>query len=131
MLRDAPCEMTASSFEATCSFCREPLGEVEMVIVGIVIVILHGIVIGTIILWFGLGSPTSSGAIPGSIQSPVSGRRRQAPQIKGTGGGVTSISASLAIKPIAGIPASIPMIPQSGLNAVILPQNRMCLRLSC
>ena len=30
-----------------------------MVIVGIVIVILHGIVIGTIILWYEKGSPTS------------------------------------------------------------------------
>lgn len=31
-----------------------------MLIVGIVIVILHVIVIGTILLWFGLGSPTSA-----------------------------------------------------------------------
>jgi hypothetical protein len=30
-----------------------------MVIVGILVVLLHVIVIGTIILWFGLGSPTS------------------------------------------------------------------------
>jgi len=39
---------------------------------------------------------------------------------QGTGGSVTSITASLADSPIAGIPASIPMITKGGLDAVIL-----------
>ena len=38
--------------------------------------------------------------------------------IQGTGGSVTSISASLAENPIAGLPASIPMITKGGLNAI-------------
>jgi NAD(P)-dependent dehydrogenase (short-subunit alcohol dehydrogenase family) len=33
---------------------------------------------------------------------------------------VTSITAALASNPIAGVPASIPMITKGGLNAVIL-----------
>jgi NAD(P)-dependent dehydrogenase (short-subunit alcohol dehydrogenase family) len=37
---------------------------------------------------------------------------------QGTGGSVTSITASLADNPIAGIPASIPMITKGGLDAV-------------
>jgi NAD(P)-dependent dehydrogenase (short-subunit alcohol dehydrogenase family) len=39
---------------------------------------------------------------------------------QGTGGSVTSITASLADSPIAGVPASIPMITKGGLDAVIL-----------
>jgi NAD(P)-dependent dehydrogenase (short-subunit alcohol dehydrogenase family) len=39
---------------------------------------------------------------------------------QGTGGSVTSITASLAANPIAGIPASIPMITKGGLEAIIL-----------
>jgi NAD(P)-dependent dehydrogenase (short-subunit alcohol dehydrogenase family) len=39
---------------------------------------------------------------------------------QGTGGSVTTITASLADNPIAGIPASIPMITKGGLNAVTL-----------
>jgi NAD(P)-dependent dehydrogenase (short-subunit alcohol dehydrogenase family) len=39
---------------------------------------------------------------------------------QGTGGSVTSITASLADNPIAGLPASIPMITKGGLDAVIL-----------
>src|ERR1700728_4074310 len=39
---------------------------------------------------------------------------------QGTGGSVTSITASLADNPIAGVPASIPMITKGGLDAVIL-----------
>jgi NAD(P)-dependent dehydrogenase (short-subunit alcohol dehydrogenase family) len=39
---------------------------------------------------------------------------------QGTGGSVTSITASLADNPIAGVPASIPMITKGGLNAVTL-----------
>jgi NAD(P)-dependent dehydrogenase (short-subunit alcohol dehydrogenase family) len=39
---------------------------------------------------------------------------------QGTGGSVTCITASLADNPIAGSPASIPMITKGGLNAVIL-----------
>jgi NAD(P)-dependent dehydrogenase (short-subunit alcohol dehydrogenase family) len=35
-----------------------------------------------------------------------------------TGGSVTNITASLADNPIAGVPASIPMITKGGLNAV-------------
>jgi NAD(P)-dependent dehydrogenase (short-subunit alcohol dehydrogenase family) len=37
---------------------------------------------------------------------------------QGTGGSVTSITASLADNPIAGLPASIPMITKGGLNAL-------------
>ena len=37
---------------------------------------------------------------------------------QGTGGSVTSITASLADNPIAGLPASIPMITKGGLNAI-------------
>jgi NAD(P)-dependent dehydrogenase (short-subunit alcohol dehydrogenase family) len=39
---------------------------------------------------------------------------------QGTGGSVTSITASLADNPIAGVSASIPMITKGGLNAIIL-----------
>jgi NAD(P)-dependent dehydrogenase (short-subunit alcohol dehydrogenase family) len=39
---------------------------------------------------------------------------------QGTGGSVTCITASLAANPIAGAPASIPMITKGGLDAVIL-----------
>jgi NAD(P)-dependent dehydrogenase (short-subunit alcohol dehydrogenase family) len=39
---------------------------------------------------------------------------------QGTGGSVTTITASLADHPIAGSPASIPMITKGGLNAVTL-----------
>jgi NAD(P)-dependent dehydrogenase (short-subunit alcohol dehydrogenase family) len=39
---------------------------------------------------------------------------------QGTGGSVTCITAALAANPIAGSPASIPMITKGGLNAVIL-----------
>jgi NAD(P)-dependent dehydrogenase (short-subunit alcohol dehydrogenase family) len=37
---------------------------------------------------------------------------------QGTGGSVTCITASLADNPIAGVPASIPMITKGGLNAI-------------
>ena len=37
---------------------------------------------------------------------------------QGTGGSVTTITASLADNPIAGIPASIPMITKGGLDAI-------------
>jgi NAD(P)-dependent dehydrogenase (short-subunit alcohol dehydrogenase family) len=37
---------------------------------------------------------------------------------QGTGGSVTSITASLAENPIAGLPASLPMITKGGLDAV-------------
>ena len=37
---------------------------------------------------------------------------------QGTGGSVTNITASLANNPIAGLPASIPMITKGGLNAI-------------
>ena len=37
-----------------------------------------------------------------------------------TGGSVTSITASLGVNPISGIPASIPMITKGGLDAVTL-----------
>ena len=37
---------------------------------------------------------------------------------QGTGGSVTSITAALAANPIAGLPASIPMITKGGLNAI-------------
>ena len=39
---------------------------------------------------------------------------------QGTGGSVTTITAALADNPIAGIPASIPMITKGGLDAVTL-----------
>jgi len=39
---------------------------------------------------------------------------------QGTGGSVTSITASLVDNPIAGIPASIPMITKGGLEAISL-----------
>src|SRR5215472_10991184 len=38
--------------------------------------------------------------------------------VQGTGGSVTSITASLAKNPILGLPASIPMITKGGLNAI-------------
>src|ERR1700730_7721141 len=37
---------------------------------------------------------------------------------QGTGGSVTSITAALAKNPIAGVPASIPMITKGGLDAI-------------
>jgi NAD(P)-dependent dehydrogenase (short-subunit alcohol dehydrogenase family) len=40
--------------------------------------------------------------------------------LQGRGGSVTTISAALASNPIAGIPASIPMITKGGLEAVTL-----------
>jgi NAD(P)-dependent dehydrogenase (short-subunit alcohol dehydrogenase family) len=39
---------------------------------------------------------------------------------QGNGGSVTTITAALADNPIAGIPASIPMITKGGLNAITL-----------
>jgi NAD(P)-dependent dehydrogenase (short-subunit alcohol dehydrogenase family) len=39
---------------------------------------------------------------------------------QGTGGSVTTITAALADNPIAGAPASIPMITKGGLNAITL-----------
>ncbi len=39
---------------------------------------------------------------------------------QGTGGSVTTITAALADNPIAGSPASIPMITKGGLNAITL-----------
>ncbi len=39
---------------------------------------------------------------------------------QGAGGSVTTITASLADNPIAGVPASIPMITKGGLNAITL-----------
>ena len=39
---------------------------------------------------------------------------------QGTGGSVTSISASLADNPIAGEPASIPMMTKGGINTITL-----------
>jgi NAD(P)-dependent dehydrogenase (short-subunit alcohol dehydrogenase family) len=39
---------------------------------------------------------------------------------QGTGGSVTTITASLADNPIAGEPASIPMITKGGLNTITL-----------
>jgi NAD(P)-dependent dehydrogenase (short-subunit alcohol dehydrogenase family) len=38
----------------------------------------------------------------------------------GTGGSVTTITAALAVNPIAGLPASIAMITKGGLNAITL-----------
>ena len=37
---------------------------------------------------------------------------------QGTGGSVTSITASLVQNPVAGVPASIPMVTKGGLNAI-------------
>jgi NAD(P)-dependent dehydrogenase (short-subunit alcohol dehydrogenase family) len=42
---------------------------------------------------------------------------------QGTGGSVTSITASLADNPIAGVPASIPMITKGGLEAITLHRS--------
>ncbi len=39
---------------------------------------------------------------------------------QGSGGSVTTITAALADNPIAGVPASVPMITKGGLNAVTL-----------
>jgi NAD(P)-dependent dehydrogenase (short-subunit alcohol dehydrogenase family) len=39
---------------------------------------------------------------------------------QGTGGSVTTITASLAENPIAGVPASIPMITKGGLDAITI-----------
>jgi len=39
---------------------------------------------------------------------------------QGTGGSVTSITASLADSPIAGVPVSIPMITKGGIDAITL-----------
>src|SRR5271165_5570655 len=39
-------------------------------------------------------------------------------QVQGSGGSVTSISASLAVNPIAGIPASVPMMTKGGIDAI-------------
>ena len=39
---------------------------------------------------------------------------------QGTGGSVTCITAALTANPIAGVPASVPMITKGGLEAVIL-----------
>jgi NAD(P)-dependent dehydrogenase (short-subunit alcohol dehydrogenase family) len=39
---------------------------------------------------------------------------------QGTGGSVTTITASLADNPMAGVPASIPMITKGGLNAITI-----------
>jgi NAD(P)-dependent dehydrogenase (short-subunit alcohol dehydrogenase family) len=39
---------------------------------------------------------------------------------QGAGGSVTTITASLAESPIAGVPASIPMVTKGGLNAITL-----------
>jgi len=39
---------------------------------------------------------------------------------QGTGGSVTTITASLANNPIAGVPASIPMITKGGLEAITI-----------
>lgn len=40
--------------------------------------------------------------------------------LQGHGGSVTSITASLADNPVAGVPASIPMITKGGLNTITL-----------
>ena len=39
---------------------------------------------------------------------------------QGTGGSVTSVTASLAQNPIAGLPASLSMLTKGGLNAITL-----------
>src|SRR5258708_18794776 len=43
---------------------------------------------------------------------------------QGTGGSVTSITASLLKNPIAGLPASVPMITKGGLDAITLSLSR-------
>jgi NAD(P)-dependent dehydrogenase (short-subunit alcohol dehydrogenase family) len=40
--------------------------------------------------------------------------------LQGTGGSVTTITAALSDNPIAGVPASIPMITKGGLDAVTI-----------
>lgn len=40
--------------------------------------------------------------------------------LQGAGGSVTTITAALADSPIAGVPASLPMITKGGLNAITL-----------
>jgi len=40
-------------------------------------------------------------------------------QAQKSGGSIVSISAALADNPLAGVPASVPMITKGGLNAVI------------
>src|ERR1700741_2146053 len=40
--------------------------------------------------------------------------------LQGSGGSVTSITASLAANPIVGLPASLPMITKGGLNAITI-----------
>jgi NAD(P)-dependent dehydrogenase (short-subunit alcohol dehydrogenase family) len=40
--------------------------------------------------------------------------------LQGKGGSVTSITAALAENPIAGVPASIPMLTKGGLNAITI-----------
>src|SRR2546421_5664041 len=40
-------------------------------------------------------------------------------QVQKSGGSIVSISAALADNPIAGVPASVPMITKGGLNAVL------------
>ena len=40
--------------------------------------------------------------------------------LQGTGGSITSITASLAENPIAGVPASVAMITKGGLNAITI-----------
>jgi NAD(P)-dependent dehydrogenase (short-subunit alcohol dehydrogenase family) len=40
--------------------------------------------------------------------------------LQGTGGSVTSITASLAENPIAGLPASVPMITKGGLETITI-----------
>src|SRR5205807_2593071 len=44
---------------------------------------------------------------------------KQMQQAQRRGGSIVSISAALADNPIAGVPASVPMITKGGLNAVI------------
>jgi NAD(P)-dependent dehydrogenase (short-subunit alcohol dehydrogenase family) len=39
---------------------------------------------------------------------------------QGKGGSVTSISASLADNPVAGVPASVPMMTKGGIDAITL-----------
>jgi NAD(P)-dependent dehydrogenase (short-subunit alcohol dehydrogenase family) len=39
---------------------------------------------------------------------------------QGRGGSVTSISASLADNPVAGVPASVPMMTKGGIDAITL-----------
>jgi membrane protein implicated in regulation of membrane protease activity len=47
-----------------------------MLIVGILVVVLHVIVIGTIILWFGLGNPTSMEQFRVRLKDQFLGSRR-------------------------------------------------------